>query len=171
MDAIRFDRLTRRFLLGGFAAALDLGTARFPDVAIAKKRKKVKRNAFGCVNVGKFCKNAGQCCSGICRGRKGGKKCRAHDSGVGCQVGAREEECGGTDISCTSATGAPGVCDTTTGNAAYCHGSGLTCATCSKDEDCQELCQLATAVCIKCPDCDGSAFQTACVGPSPGDCI
>jgi hypothetical protein len=178
MDADRFDTLaralaapaSRRRVLRGLALA---GVAAGPaaDAATAKKRrKKVKRNSFGCVDVGRFCRRAGQCCSGICTGKKGKKTCKGHDAGVGCQAGLQELECSGTDTSCMSATGTPGVCATTTGNAGYCHSSGLPCTTCHKDADCQELCQLATAACTMCPDCDGGDLQTACVGPSPGDC-
>ena len=172
MDDRPFDRLTRRLVLGGFTAALGLGTARLPDVAIAKKRKKVKRNAFGCVNVGKFCKNAGQCCSGVCRGKKGKKKCKAHDAGDGCHAGDQTDSCGGTvAIGCMTATGEEdGLCNTTTGTAPYCSseafGSFL-CTDCSKDVECQELCGPAAA-CIRCPAC--SLVDTACVGPSAGAC-
>jgi hypothetical protein len=51
---------------------LGLGAASFPDVLQAKmKRKKLKHNQFGCVEVGNACRgNCANCCSGICQGKK-----------------------------------------------------------------------------------------------------
>jgi hypothetical protein len=72
---------SRRDVLRGLVGAgLGLGAARLPAVVAAKKKrkKKVKPNAFGCLNVDAACKNADQCCSGICEG----KKCRAHGIGT-----------------------------------------------------------------------------------------
>ncbi len=108
MDAYRFDALartlapgaSRRRALAGLvsgllaAAGLGLGGARRPDATAKKRRRKVRRNAFGCVSAGEFCKHAGQCCSGVCRGKKGKKRCRAHDTG-GCAAGQRDVNCGG----------------------------------------------------------------------------
>src|SRR5262245_47150653 len=110
MDPTCFDRLTRalaaaasrRRLLCGFAVfGLVAGPA--SDVATAKKRKKkrVKRNAFGCVNVGDFCQNANQCCSGICQGKKGKKRCQAHDAGVATETGV-ECQPGIYDMGCAA---------------------------------------------------------------------
>ena len=172
MDAPCFDRLTRALaapasrqrLLRGLAI-LGLVAGPVSDVGTAKKRKKkVEFNEFNCVNVGNFCKHDDQCCSGICQGKKGKRKCRAHDGGSGCQAG-QAEGCAGDLGNCISSTGLQGSCDTTTGNAGYC-GLGFRCADCSKDVECQDLCGLAAAVCIKCPDCAGpGTLQTACVIP------
>jgi hypothetical protein len=184
MDAVLFDRVTsqlgrlvsRRATIGG----LGLAALILPGLVDAKKRKRkkqkrkkqkplIKFNDYGCVNVGAFCQNSEQCCSGICTGKQGKKRCQAHDGGSGCQAG-QAEGCAAVSGNCTTSTGLEGGCDTTTGNAGYC-GYGFACADCHKDADCQELCGLAAAVCITCPDCDGtSTFQTACVGPGPGDC-
>mgnify|MGYP000153176130 CR=1 FL=1 len=179
MDDSRFDAWTRRRLglrAGGALAAL-LGLVARPasDVAIARQRRKrrVKRNAFGCVNVGKFCKNDSQCCSGVCRGKKEKKTCRAHHTGAGCRAGDQTDSCGGTGVRrCTTASGEPnGLCNTTTGNAPYCSSEAFgsfRCTACSQDEECQELCGPAAA-CILCPEC--SLVDTACVAPSAGDCL
>jgi hypothetical protein len=171
MDALQFDHLTRRFVLGGLPAALGLGRVLYPDIASAKKhkkKKKVKLNAFGCVNVGNFCQNSGQCCSGICQGKKGKSKCQAHDAGVGCEAGVPEEGCGGRDISCTTATGIAGICELTTGNAGYCC-FGFTCFACSKDADCQAQCGPA-AVCVRCAEFCPDTGGTACVNPTETSC-
>lgn len=166
MDAPRFDLLTRllftkrsrRQVLAALALGV-LGLSALPDESPAGP---------GCRNVGRKCKKAKQCCSGICKGKKGEKRCRAHDTG-GCQAGAQETGCGGTDTGCTTSTGHLGVCDTTTGNAGYCT-FGFECVACHKDADCRELCGPAAA-CIRClPECPGTG-GTACVGPSAGDCV
>lgn len=153
------------------ARTLGLTTIALPGSATAKNRKKKKKkvtfNDFGCVNVGGICKNASQCCSGICKGKKGKKKCQAHDA-QGCQAGQREEICGGdaVNVPCTSSAGEEdSVCDTTTGNAGYCTFNG-DCFPCSKDADCQEFCGPAAA-CMICADFCAETGGTACVGPGP----
>jgi hypothetical protein len=172
----RFDSLTRssggvpsrRILLRGLAGAgLGLGVARLPQAVAAKKRRKqkVKFNAFGCVDVGKSCRNASQCCSGICEGKRGKRKCRAHDGGTGCRPGLIEDGCGGdVDVACTTSTGQVGICNTTTGNAEYCIAIGAGGGDCKKDADCRLLCGTDAASCIR---CEGVGV---CSGPSAGDC-
>jgi hypothetical protein len=136
MDGARFDRLARaltpgsarRGVVRGLAGAA-LGLVLRPDSALttAKKRKKkkvLKRNAFGCVEVGGKCRGKDSvCCSGICEGKKPKKgkrdrsRCVAHDTG-GCQPTG-----GACELvpNCTTSTGDPsGLCLTTTGQAAYC---------------------------------------------------
>lgn len=134
MDTDRFDwltrslstMLTRRALAGG----LGLGALALPHLSDAKKtrkrkknKKKAKFNAFGCVNVGGFCKNDDQCCPGIYEGSNDKKTCQAHDVSS-CEAGDRESTCGGVDQSCIATDGSGGLCNTTTGNAAYCRTDG-----------------------------------------------
>ncbi len=176
MDADRIDRLSRaaaRVLSRrAIAGVLGVGVLALPGPADARqkkrKKRKVKRNEFGCVNVGRFCKSNGQCCSGICGGKnkKGKKRCRAHDSG-GCQAG--QDVCAGTTVPCTTATGDAGLCVRTTGDAGYCSFSGrCTTPSCQKDADCQDLCG-PQAACIVCEgDCHSG--RTVCVGPSLDSC-
>ena len=174
MDAARFDALTRslsaptrrRLLLAGIAAALGLLSAGLPDRIDANQRKKkLKRNAFGCVNVGGTCRGKDKnCCSSICRGKKPKKgekdtsRCVAHDA-QGCVAGQIEDFCGGTNVSCTTSTGTPGRCNTTTGNAGYCAGDG-SCAvgSCKKDADCVPAFGVGAA-CVVCDNalCSGGA--------------
>jgi hypothetical protein len=177
MDSARFDGLarsvstllSRRTLAGAFG----LSALAIPGLAEAKKKhkhkkkKKVKFNDFGCVNVGDFCKNSGQCCSGICQGKKGKGKCQAHDQST-CQPGQQELACGGVTVDCTTSTGDDGICDTTTGNAGYCLTDG-DCFACHKDADCVPFCgtHAACIICASgCPETGG----TACVGPSVDSC-
>lgn len=175
MDLARFDRLTRSFsaaaprrgvLLGLFPA---LGLTAIPHFdlravqARKKKKKKAKliRNAFGCVNVGGKCRgNSGNCCSSICQGEapKKGKPdrsvCVAHNTG-GCE--AADDSCGAM----TPAVCPGGICLRTTGNAGFC-GSILetACTACQRDIEC-EAAFGAGAACIVCPSgsCDDTGFR------------
>jgi hypothetical protein len=167
VERYQFDSLTRllngallrRHLLRGLAG-LGLGLAAMHRVGIAearqKRTRKVKPNAFGCLNVGDPCKRDTQCCSGICKGKKGKRRCKAHDTG-GCAAGAQTVGCG-TDVACTASSGKPGQCVTTTGNAGYCAanigggGSGYGQG-CKTDFDCQVVAGGLfgpTAACVRC---------------------
>jgi hypothetical protein len=178
MDPSRFDHWTKSlpFAASRRRALLALAVG-IPGLAEAKKKKrknrkrnkkKIKRNAFGCVNVGNFCKNSGQCCSGICEGKKGKKKCQGHDQST-CQAGQTIEDCGGVAVDCTTTSGDEGSCLTTTGNAGYCFSDG-DCFPCAKDADCVPFCG-PQAACIACAgeEC-GEEGGTACVGPSDDSC-
>jgi hypothetical protein len=164
------DLPSRRDVLRGLiGAGLGVGAVRLPAGAAAGKTRRphVRRNASGCVNVGGYCRNDDQCCSGICEGRRRKRKCRAHDTG-GCRAGNQPQGCNGTDIVCTTSTGNPkGVCATTTGNGGYCVYSGG-CYPCQTDADCQELCgpRGACFLCDDCPDTGG----TSCGSPDDNGC-
>jgi hypothetical protein len=171
MDDSHFDRWARALsdptsrrqtivaaLLGGLALL------RGGHEAVAKKKrrkkKKIKKNDFGCVNVGGFCKNSNQCCSGLCQGKKGTKKCKAHDT----------RGCTGEQDACVEdfGTGCPEVptasCFRTTGDAGFCgfFEAGV-CMACTKDADCLVAAGPVTA-CVVCPAC--AATNTACI-PGP----
>ena len=199
MDATRFDALTRRLtapasrrVAGRFLAGLGLaGLLAHADaspVGAAKaetsrktkkpKKKKPKLNRFGCVDVGGFCRNNGQCCSNICSGRKNKKTCQAHNDGFGaCEAGPLGFCATGPGLifgtPCTSSADENGLCFTTTGKASYCAvGEVQTtgCVACKKDKDCEEFCG-AGAACIQCPACDaGFGVLTACAGVAPDSC-
>jgi hypothetical protein len=78
VNIARFEHLTRTIstMLSrrAIAGTLGLGALNLPGLVEAKKKrkkkKKIKKNQFGCVDVGKFCTDDGQCCSGICQGKK-----------------------------------------------------------------------------------------------------
>jgi hypothetical protein len=193
MDSDTFDRLTRRYgdlrrfllagpsrrrLIRGLAAlALSVGIANDPELTRAKKGKKtLKRNQFGCVNVGGKCRGQDQvCCSGICAGKKpkkGGKdksRCVAHDE-TSCLAGNNIGLCSGENVACTTTTGHAGSCVTTTGNAGYCQGQAG-CTACSTDADCHAICgpQAACAVCNP-GYCLLVGIRTLCVGPNEEAC-
>jgi hypothetical protein len=141
---------SRRNVLRGLAGSgLGLGIARWQPTANAKKKhkhkkkpKKAKPNAFGCFDVGDPCKSADQCCSGICEGKKGKRKCRAHDDGTCDQKSQGVCEAGNpllvlcngkSDCVCFRTTGGSNVC-------AALFGETLSqCADCQKDADCLAL--------------------------------
>jgi hypothetical protein len=164
VDANRFDRLTRSLSTKTSRrqtlAALLLGSAGLAvpvDWVVAGP---------GCKNVGRKCKRSTQCCSGVCKVKKGKNRCKAHDTG-GCRAGVQELACGGEDDAlCTTADGAEGVCDTTTGNAGFCTVNGA-CFPCAKDAECRPICG-PRAACIVCADECADQGGTACVGP--GEC-
>lgn len=184
MDANRFDTViqnlsnhpTRRTTLGlALASVLGALASAEADGKRRKQRRKKRKgpkptpppgepifNEFGCVNVGGFCENDGQCCSGICTGQR----CRAHDTG-GCRAGQETEFCGGTDVSCTGSAGDTGLCSTTTGQGAFCGASG-NCFACNNDSDCIDVCgpEAACVICDGCPETGG----TGCLGVAFDSC-
>lgn len=180
MDGTRINHLlrslasSRRVYLGGLAALASgwLGQSAGETRRKRKKRKpkKTKPNAYGCLSVGKLCRNAAQCCSGVCEGKQGKRRCRPHDSFI-CQVDddtcstGLTKLCGTTNPYC--------ACTLTTGNAPFCGdyagfpGDQL-CRDCRRDEDCQEefgpgaACVVYSRLCNDiCPD-TGRACVPAC---------
>ena len=175
MDASHFDRATRslaaassrRLLLRGLAT-LGLALAHLPSRVRAKKRKKkLKFNEFGCVNVGGKCRGKDNvCCSGICQGKKPKKgnkdksKCVAHGVG-GCQPD--QDHC--VDFQGNACPdNASASCWRTTGQSSFCgDGGNSACVVCAKDVDCEAL-YGAGAACVVCVDC--SQTGTLCVSPA-----
>jgi hypothetical protein len=159
---------SRRDLLRSLASTgLGLGIVGFADPGEAKKRKrkkKIRRNTFGCVNVGGFCTNGGQCCSGICQGKKGKKKCKVHNSSS-CDG---TDGCSGEFVGCITVTGADGACNVTTGKASFCVTSAV-CFDCTKDTDCELVCG-AGAACLVCAECVPLGLQTACASANAEGC-
>jgi hypothetical protein len=146
-------RPSRRDVLRGLAGVgLAAGLVPHRDPASAGKSrnrgKKPKPNQYGCLSYGKACKRAGQCCSGICDGKKGRKKCRAHDAGT-CEQG-------GLDY-CASINGQQTLCNNaglcacmrTTGDSNACVSllSPSECADCKTDADCEALGFAPGSVC------------------------
>lgn len=164
MDGFRFDALTRRWLAflttRRIFSTLPLGTL----ASVLGIR--ISNAGPGCKNVGKKCKKARDCCSGICKGKKGKKKCKGHDSG-GCTAGQGLEHCPGNPVDdCVTSGGSNGNCWTTTGNAAYC-GSVGACIACDRDADCRIYCG-PDAACVRCAQCNNPK-RSACMGTSACD--
>jgi hypothetical protein len=167
MDTSRLDRLTRSvsILLSRRTLVGTLGLAALArpfgiEAKKRKKKKKIRRNSFGCVNVGGYCKNSGQCCSGICEGKKGKKKCQAHGTTGGCQSGHSIADCGGASVTCPDF--GDGQCATTTGNAAFCFEFKFqSVPPCRRDADCRPDFFPGVA-CLRCGD-----GTTCAIPPSP----
>lgn len=181
MDSNGFDHLTRslaiaptrRDALGVLAAGIGsfLAGSQFPGQVESKKknkkRKKPKKNAFGCLDIGKACngKNS-KCCSGVCQGKrpkKGDKdksECKAHNVGP-CQ--ASQDSCEQGEIQCGTGE-IDAICLRTTGKASFCGlDDGGDCRVCTKDADCEPL-SGPGAACVVCDDCVATG-GTACYVP------
>jgi hypothetical protein len=168
MEASRFDtlartlsdRTSRRVVLGGVLGALGVQVA-----GAAKKKNRaqpLRRNQFGCVDVGGKCRgNDANCCSGICEGDKPKKRkkdrsrCAGHDAST-CQAG--QDTSAGPFFPCVSSRSATARCVITTGNAPYCAGD-VFCRSCARDTDCSAEEFETGAACIVCASCPET---TAC---------
>jgi hypothetical protein len=154
----------REVLRGLVATGFGLGLAVFPQLSEAKpKRRKKKRkrptpakpNQYGCLEVNDPCRQHTQCCSGVCTGQPGKKRCRAHNTG-GCT--AQFDGCSGLLVGC----GTQGYCVRTTGKASFCGGAPADCAVCRRDADC-EATYGAGAACVACANCiEQAGIGTAC---------
>jgi hypothetical protein len=169
---------SRRDVLRGLAGAgFGLGAARLPGSVAAKKKHKHKRkakkaspNAFGCIEAGKSCASAQDCCSGICQGKKGKKRCQAHGTGT-CDQGA-DGLCEAGDPTQTACNDGPTcVCLRTTADSQFCGdvdaASGSDCADCQKDADCEALGFPAGSACVPFSEgrCSMSTCAMVCVVP------
>jgi hypothetical protein len=170
-----FSRPSRRHLVASLVGGVfGTNTTLFPQVLTAKKKrrrkkrkkKKVTFNDFGCVNVGSFCKDSSQCCSGICDGKMGKQTCQAHDQTT-CQAGQDNYCSGGPPLPCDTSAGYSGACVHTTGNASYCQYTA-SCHACSKDADCVPFCGSRSA-CIVADECCPST-GTACASVNFSGC-
>lgn len=150
--------LSRRSL----TAVLGLSTAGLSNLVEAKrkrkrnKKKQIKRNEFGCVGVGKYCKNHGQCCAGICGGKQGKRKCRAHGTGTCDQEGPGLCTSPNPELlKCNNS--ADCACIRTTAGSSFCFSllGGDDCADCQTDADCAAL---------------GFPLGSACAPVSEGGC-
>jgi hypothetical protein len=179
MNGSRFDdtlrMLTRRRSLEAGTVAVLTGLIAAPGGA-RKKRKhkdrkpKAKPNAFGCFEVGDPCRRASDCCSSICKGKKGKRTCRAHDEGTcpqgvpdGCtSLDPRVRICNGTEAcDCYRTTAGSNACLEPTR-------PGSVCADCHTDADCLALGLPVGSACVPVTegDCEGSCVgATACLAP------
>ena len=155
---------SRREVLRGLAATgFGIGLAASPQLGEGKpkRRKKRKRpkpakpNQYGCLEVSDPCRNATQCCSGICAGKPGRKRCRGHHTGSCSQQGQgvctdpnpELQQCITTNCFCLRTTAGSNFCGNWFGYKA--------CSTCKRDTDCQAL---------------GFPVGSACVPVSRGHC-
>lgn len=177
MEGTRFDLLartvggpSRRRVLAALAGTLGLAAGGVPgsEAGKHKKKPKLKRNAYGCVDVGKPCRgNSANCCSGICNGKKPkkGKKdrsrCVAHNTAT-CVPGL--DACKGVDATC----GTGGICLETTGKASFCGDPDTdACVACNRDTDCEALLGPGAA-CVYCAVLCPMTQGRICLLAAPG---
>lgn len=148
MDGVRFDSVlrdlaaSRRMYLGGMLALA--GGWRLSAAGEAKKKRKKRKprkpkpNAFGCLGIGQPCKDASRCCSGVCTGKRGKRKCAAHGTGTCDQDGPGFCAVGGVALCNGSLTC---ICAESTAGSYFCGDAAppSACAACSKDADCEAL--------------------------------
>lgn len=160
---------SRRDVLSGLAAAgSSLGLATLPALSEAKprRRKKPKRskrpkrakpNRFGCLEYNDPCRSHRQCCSGICTGKPGRKRCRAHGAGTCSQrvEGICTTTGNASSLRCNSNPRC--FCFETTGGNNFCGAwfDYKDCASCRRDRDCLAI---------------GFPAGSACVPVSKGEC-
>ena len=150
MEPSRFDALARavtgRRSALGLLAALGLGLG-VPDGAAAA----------ACKAVGKPCARAVECCSGLCQGQPGRKRCRCRDGRRPCRG-----RCCGRLQRCT----ARGRCVPCPRGTTPCGG---TCVDITRNP---RHCGRCNAVCPAGTTClHGGCFTTTCQTPSPpGNC-
>jgi hypothetical protein len=178
---------TRRDVLHGLAGtAVGLASLPTPDTGEARKKRKhkrkkpkLRRNEFGCVNVGGHCLgNSANCCSGICEGQKPkqGKKdssvCVAHDTADICFPDNDTCVLGGGVLCNLDVENC--VCLLTTGNAGFCGdfsgGHDEKCRVCAKDSDCQPEFGPGAACVVFGGFCSAACAdtgRTACIRPCP----
>ena len=163
---------SRRDVLRGLAGVgMGLGMLRIPARADAKKKGKRKKqepkakpNAFGCLEVDDPCKTAEQCCSGVCEGKQGKKRCRAHDTGTCnqdlpglCSDPPTIALCNGSDTC---------ACLSTTAGSSFCAQLGQPrCVPCRKDADCVVLGLPPGSACLPTTGilCRGECTETGMV--------
>jgi hypothetical protein len=168
VDRTRFDDLTKIIAAGATTRrrAIKLLAGTVLGGALARVRLGPgTAGAAGCRRVGEGCRSAAKCCSGVCRGPKGKKTCRAHGVGT-CrpeQDFCLEEDgfCNGTD-EC--------ICLTTTGGALFCAAAGGICTVCERDRDCLELGFPPGSACVRlsggrCTDSCTETGGTICIAP------
>jgi hypothetical protein len=149
-------------LRGLAGAGLGLGVARLPDLVEAKKKRKRKKhkkpkpqakpNEYGCLEVNAPCTSEADCCSGICDGTTGKKRCRAHGTGS-CRQD-RQGVCSATTTDVpTFVCGNDCYCFLTTAGSNFCAVPPAAvdspkCADCQKDLDCLALGFPAGSACV-----------------------
>ena len=198
MDNRRLDTLarhlappsSRRLVVSRLTASLlSFAGIRLPNEAGAKphkrhgkrKKKPLRFNEFGCLNVGARCRGKDDlCCSGICHGkkpRKGAKdkrRCVAHHV-AGCTVARDICTTDNKPLSRCNPANMDAYCATTTGNGPFCANFGLplgaVCQVCVRDVDCLAFGYPPGSACVLigggvCNQCIAEGTEgRACVAP------
>jgi hypothetical protein len=177
MDQNRFAAVTRavsglpyrRDVLRGLGGmSLGWGLSHLGQSVEAKKKgkdkpRKPKPNQYGCLEVGDPCGRSTQCCSGICKGKKGKKTCQGHGTATCRQKGPGTCLADNTDLlHCGSSTDC--FCFRTTAGSYFCgdwFGDTKICHACAQDADCEAL-GLPGSACV--PVARGQCAAANCEG-------
>jgi hypothetical protein len=119
--------------------------------------------AAGCLANGKRCARANECCSGMCRGRKGKKRCRPAPGQGSCTIDKDACSGAGARATCSAGSGADCVCFRRTNGAAFCADGRFDFeSACRPCAECP-----AGAVCISAPlgSCSLCEWSTLCLRP------
>jgi hypothetical protein len=171
MDGVRFDGLakrlardaaTRRWVLHGLAAVL--------GGAAGRSARAGARGAGGrgrCVREKEECRRSNQCCSGRCKGKHGGKRCRRAPGQGTCTTDRDVCRVGNAGVGCNGDGGC--ACAVTARGTAFCASLfGDSCRVCASGADCVALGFPAGSACIRvggsCEDCAAEG-GTKCVLP------
>ena len=187
VDTLRAAPTRRDVLRGLTATGLGLGLPVVPAIADAreKRRKKPKRtkrpkrakpNQYGCLEVGDPCRRRQQCCSGICAGKRGKKRCRAHGAARCPQKTPGACTAKYNDIPSLKCD-ARCFCYRTTAGSNFCsqgvYNDKRNCAVCRRDADCVALGFPPGSACAPIPrsgTCAGFCDTgTACLAPCAVD--
>jgi hypothetical protein len=163
MEATRFDAMTIRLAGRPRSRRGALGLA--AGAALSSLFGRETTEAAACVKDGKACdprKRGGGCCSGTCKKKGNGHKCKPAPDALGCTV--REDACRVQSAACPG--DADGFCVVLDNGKPFC-ALGAICYPCESDADCDQESGTTGGRCIeRCPACDG--FDgAACVFPEP----
>jgi hypothetical protein len=145
MDGESFDAVVQRVaVVASRRGVLRAGVGALAGVALgaigtALGFAEAEATHFTCRHDGSGCKRADQCCSSICTGKRGKKKCRPHGTGT-CdqQVGGICDVANPAQLLCNNSTTC--VCIRTTAGSSYCGENNTAvshCAECQSDADCE----------------------------------
>jgi len=178
MDGTRFDDMTKRLtetgtrrrLLGGFAGGALAGFLALAAGDEVGAQEAAGRAAERCLREKQACKRGNQCCSGLCKGKRGKKKCRRAPGQGTCTTDRDICRVGEPRGICTKGANQCGCLITTRGTA-FCAGVGVA-TVCATDADCVAAFDVPNLVCARtagaeCNDLFNS--PTACVLPCGGD--
>ncbi len=168
MDADRFDALTRTLTSGGTSRRrllTRLAGSAVGTIAAALGVAEADALHYPCRHVGKPCKRNSQCCSGLCRGPRDRKTCRAHHVGT-CTI--NQNTC--TNFTAICAGGAC-QCYRTTGGASFCASpADQGCKVCTTDAQCVRKLGIAGSACVDftqgtCASFCGANITATCLAP------
>jgi hypothetical protein len=159
LDDRSFDTLAR--LIGATTRRAAVTALAAGALGLVLGLRDAEAGAAGCLNPGRSCSRGKQCCSGLCKGPKGRKRCRTAPGQSICTI--RDDTCR-TDINRDCGVGPLACrCWTTTAGRAFCSESGSTgVAGCERDADCVAAVGAGAACVRGGGDC---AFETICLRP------